>query len=80
MNLKTVKLDLEGEICPYTLIRTVKKVEEIKKDLESGEKILEVHYDHPPIVDNIPAELQKRGFKVEIREIGRARWQAIIRK
>ena len=77
---KTVKLNIEGAICPYTLIRTVRKVEEIEEDLKSGRKILEVIYDHPPIVDNIPVEFQKRGFQVEIKKTGVAKWQVIIKK
>jgi len=77
---KTVKLNIEGEICPYTLIQTVRKVEEIEEDLKSGRKILEVIYDHPPVVDNIPVEFQKRGFQVEIKKTGVAKWQVIIKK
>lgn len=36
MNPETVKLNVEGEIFPYPLIKTIKKAEEIKEDLESG--------------------------------------------
>lgn len=75
-----IKLNLEGEICPYTLIRTIKKVEEIKGDLQIGRKILEVIYDHPPAVDNIPTEFHKRGFQIEIKKTGMAKWQVIIKK
>lgn len=74
------KLNLEGEICPYTLIRTIRKVKEIERDLKSGRKILEVIYDHPPVVDNVSVEFQRRGFQVEIKKIGIAKWQAIIKK
>lgn len=75
-----IKLNLEGEICPYTLIRTIRKVEEIEKDLKSGGKILEVAYDHPPVSDNVSVEFQKRGFRVEIKKTGAAKWQIIIKK
>ena len=78
MTSEILKLNLEGEICPYTLIRTIKKVEEIKKDLESGRKILEVFYDHPPVVDNIPTELKKRGFQASVEKIKVAQWRAVI--
>jgi len=80
MTAEIIKFNLEGEICPYTLIRTIKKVEELKEGLETKEKILEVIYDHPPVVDNIPAEFQKRSFQVEVREIGTAKWRIIIKK
>lgn len=77
---KTIFLNLEGEICPYTLIRTIEKVDTIKEDLKTGRVKLEVLYDHPPIVDNIPAEFQRKGFKVTIEKVGVGRWKAIIEK
>lgn len=80
MNPEIVKLDLEGEICPYTLIRTIKKVEDIREDLLSKRKVLEVTYDHPPVIDNIPGEIQKRGFQVSIEKIGPARYRGMIKK
>ncbi len=80
MNTEIVKLNLEGEICPYPLIRTIKKVEELKEDLELGKKILEVIIDHPPALETIPSELKKRGFQVEIKKIDRVKWQILIKK
>lgn len=80
MMSEIIKLNLEGEICPYTLIRTINKAKEIKYDLESGKKILEVIYDHPPAADNVPAEFQKKGLAVKIEKIGNARWKITIQK
>jgi len=38
MNSETVKLNLEGEICPYALIFAIRKAKEIENDLRSGRK------------------------------------------
>jgi len=74
-----ITLNLEGEICPYTLIYTVKKLEEVKQDLEKG-KVLVIFYDHPPVVENIPLEVSKRGFKCEVEKIFSGKWKISIKK
>lgn len=80
MTPEIIKLNLEGEICPYTLIRTLNKAKEIKYDLESGKKILEVIYDHPPAADNVPTEFQKHGLRAKVEKTGNARWKITIQK
>ena len=80
MGEEVVKLNLQGEICPYTLTRAIKKVTEIEEGLKAGSKVLEVVVDHHPIVDNYPAEFSRRGYQVEIEKIGPANWLARIKK
>lgn len=75
-----VKLNLEGEICPYPLIISLKKWEEIKEDLEAGRKILEIITDHPLSLQSIPLEFEKKGFKPIIEKIGPDKWKIIIKK
>ncbi len=75
-----IKLNIEGEICPYPLITTIKKYQEIKENLESGKRILEVTTDHPPAYENIPREFRKKGFQVEVEKMGPAKWKIIIKK
>jgi len=78
--LEIVKLNIEGEICPYPLIITIKKYQEIKEDFDSGKKILEVITDHPPASETIPREFKKRGFRVEVEKISPSKWRIIIEK
>jgi len=80
MEAEVVQMNLEGEMCPYTLILTIKKSKEIKADLDSGRKILEVLVDHSPTTDNFPAEFGKRGYQVEVEKIGSGRWKVVIKK
>lgn len=80
MKPEIIKLNLENEICPYTLITAIKKSEEIESDLKSGRKILEVIVDHPPVVDNFPEEFARRGYQVDIEKIGSAKWKLTIKK
>jgi len=80
MEPEIVKLNLENEICPYTLITAIKKSEEIEDDLKSGRKILEIIVDHPPVVDNFPDEFERRGYQIDIKKTGSAKWKLIIKK
>ena len=80
MEPEIVQLNLEGEICPYTLILTIRKSKEIKVDLDSGKKILEILVDHSPTTDNFPSEFSKRGYQVDIKKLGSGRWKVTIKK
>ncbi len=80
MVAEVVRLDLQGEICPYTLTRAVQKVQELREKLEKGQIVLEVLVDHHPVIDNYPAEFSRRGFKVDIEKMGGGCWVAKIYK
>ncbi len=54
-----IELDLRGEVCPYTFVKTKLKLEE----LESGEE-LSVTFDHAPAVENVPRSLKNEGHKI----------------
>ena len=73
-----IKLDLEQEICPYTLIGALKKAKELEKDIRAGLVVLEISIDHPPATDNFPAEFSKRGYKLTIKKVGPAKWLAFV--
>ena len=73
-------LNLENEICPYTLIYAVQRAEQIKAELDSGQKILQVIVEHPPVIDNFPNEFERRGYQVDIEKVGNAQWTVNIKK
>ncbi len=71
-----VELDLRGEVCPYTFVKTKLKLEE----LESGEE-LNVILDHAPAVENVPRSLKNEGHKIlEIEQNGDHLWKVRILK
>jgi TusA-related sulfurtransferase len=78
MKPEIIQLNTEGEICPYPLILTLKKIKEIEKDLKQGKKILEIITDCPPTIENLPFELKKRGFQVKVEKIQPLKWKIII--
>ncbi|HLF85631.1 MAG TPA: sulfurtransferase TusA family protein [Nitrospiria bacterium] len=70
------KLDLRGEICPFTLVRTKK---EFKKIL-SGDKLL-VMVDYPASVDEISTWVKEAGHKIiEIKKSGVLLWEMLLEK
>jgi TusA-related sulfurtransferase len=80
MDSKIIQLNVEGEICPYPLIKTIKKVEEQKRDLKDKGVVLEITTDCLPAIENIPFELQKRGFRAEVQKIEPLKWKIIIKR
>lgn len=52
-------LDLRGEVCPYTFLRTKLAIEELEPGAE-----LELLLDHRPAFTNVPASLTEDGHQV----------------
>ena len=64
-------LDVRGEICPYPMILTNKRLD----DSMSLVNALDVLTDHPPSLSTIPPEAMKRGYGCEIEELNSGEWR-----
>lgn len=75
--MKEAELDLRGEVCPYTFVKTKLKLEE----LTSGDYLI-VTYDHAPAIENVPRSLKAEGHRIiSIEEIEPENlWKITIRK
>lgn len=70
------ELDLKGEVCPYTFVKSKLALEE----LETGQ-VLRVLVDHSPAVDNVPRSMQNEGQEIlAVTEVGPKEWTITIRK
>lgn len=70
------ELDLRGEVCPYTFVKSKLALEE----LETGQ-VLRVLVDHRPAVDNVPRSMQNEGQEIlGVSEVGTTEWTITIRK
>ncbi|MEA3375921.1 MAG: sulfurtransferase TusA family protein [Chloroflexota bacterium] len=70
------KLDLRGEVCPYTFVKTILALEE----MDPGQ-VLEVTVDHAPAVENVPRSVANRGHKVlNVRQVTDSDWSITVRK
>ena len=70
------KIDLKGEVCPYTFVKSKLAMEEMRL----GE-VLEVIVDHEPAVENVPKSMQNEGQKVlTVEKISGADWRMVFKK
>ncbi|MFQ6061879.1 MAG: sulfurtransferase TusA family protein [Methanosarcinales archaeon] len=70
------EIDLRGDVCPYTFVKTKLKLEE----LESGDELIAI-YDHAPAIENVPRSLKSEGHEIlSIDEIGENLWKIRIKK
>lgn len=70
------KIDLKGEVCPYTFVKSKLALEEMRV----GE-ILEVEVDHEPAVENVPKSMENEGQKVlAVEKIGESSWKMVFKK
>lgn len=70
------RIDLKGEVCPYTFVKSKLAMEELRL----GE-VLEVIVDHEPAVENVPKSMQNEGQKVlTVEKISGADWRMVFKK
>jgi TusA-related sulfurtransferase len=71
-----VELDLKGEVCPYTFVKSKLELEE----MEVGQ-VLRVVVDHRPAVENVPRSMKNEGQEVlGIEQLGDHEWAITIRR
>jgi len=69
-------LDIKGEICPYTFVKSKLALEE----MEDGE-VLKVIVDYPPATENVPRSLEKEGNDIlSVEKVGEKIWEIIVKK
>ena len=69
-------LDVRGEICPYPMMKT----NELLDGDQKGVQVLDVLTDHPPALSTVPPQAMKRGYEVEIDELGTGEWRLRLSK
>jgi len=70
------EINLKGEVCPYTLVRSKLAMEE----MESGQ-VLRVIVDHLPAVSNVSKSLSLEGNAVvRVKQLNETDWELVIRK
>jgi TusA-related sulfurtransferase len=69
------ELDCMGEACPVPLMKTEKKM----KDLKAGD-VLIVHIDHSCAMKNVPEWARTQGYNVEVDEVDDGEWDVVIEK
>jgi TusA-related sulfurtransferase len=72
--MSTDTLDLRGEVCPYTFVRTKLRLE----GMAPGERLVVV-VDHEPARQNVPRSAREWGQTVEnVRPVADGVWEIVI--
>ena len=72
----TEELDLRGEVCPYTFVKTKLRLEE----LDSGQD-LTILLDDSAATANVSKSLQSEGHKIlDLKTISGGVWQILVKK
>lgn len=70
------ELDLKGEVCPFTFVKSKLIMEQMKTG-----QILRVILDYRPSVENVPKSFQMEGQEViAVNQIGDNLWEVLVRK
>ncbi|OUM92510.1 MAG: hypothetical protein BAA04_03545 [Firmicutes bacterium ZCTH02-B6] len=70
------ELDLKGEVCPYTFVKSKLMLE----TMAPGE-VLRVIVDYPPATGNVPRSMESEGHQVlAVNPAGQGVWEIIVRK
>jgi tRNA 2-thiouridine synthesizing protein A len=70
------ELDLKGEVCPYTFVKTKLALEMMEPD-----QVLQVIVDHLPAVENVPRSVANEGHEVlNVEQVNDTDWEIVIRK
>lgn len=70
------ELNIKGEVCPYTFVRSKLALEEMMPN-----QILRVIVDHEPATDNVPKSMTNEGHEVlEVGKINATDWEIVVRK
>ncbi len=66
--VKSVTLDLRGQICPATLLMSLKRLNEMRGGIGSGSSRLTILTDHRDATVTVPEAAGNMGYAVSIRK------------
>jgi TusA-related sulfurtransferase len=72
---RVTRLDLAGEVCPFTFVRAKLALEELPLG-----SVLEVFVDHPPAAENVPRSLAAEGQEVVSMNPAGQGWRIVVKK
>ena len=70
------ELDIRGEVCPYTFVKTKLALEEMQPG-----QVLRVLVDYEPATKNVPRSVKLQGDEVlNVESCGASQWAIMVRK
>ncbi len=65
-SVKSVNLDLRGQVCPATLLKSLKCLNEMKGELSAGSSRLTILTDHRDATLTVPEAAGNMGYTVTV--------------
>lgn len=65
-SVKLVSLDLRGQICPATLLMSLKRLNELNGELKMGASRLAILTDHREATVTVPEAASNMGYAVSV--------------
>ncbi len=67
-SVKSVTLDLRGQICPATLLMSLKRLNELRGELGAGASRLTILTDHRDATVTVPEAAGNMGYAVSVKK------------
>lgn len=70
------EIDLKGEVCPYTFVKSKLAIEEMLPG-----QVLRVIVDYLPATSNVPRSMENEGNDIlDVSKLSDSAWQIVVRK
>ena len=70
------EINLKGEVCPYTFVKSKLAIEEMKPS-----QILRVIVDYLPATQNVPRSMENEGNEIlRVEKLNDSDWEILIKK
>jgi len=71
-----MEIDLKGEVCPYTFVKSKLAIEEM-----SPGQVLRVVVDYEPATRNVPRSMENEGNEIlDVGKLNDSDWEIVVRK
>lgn len=71
-----MEIDLKGEVCPYTFVKSKLAIEEM-----SPGQVLRVVVDYEPATRNVPHSMENEGNEIlDVGKLNDSDWEIVVRK
>jgi tRNA 2-thiouridine synthesizing protein A len=70
------EINLKGEVCPYTFVRSKLAIEEMEPN-----QVLRIIVDYLPATENVPRSMENDGNKIlRVEMLNDSDWEILVRK
>lgn len=80
MSIEVIEHNICGQICPSSLLLSLKEINKLKSKIKSGAVCLKIITDNRDAINTIPSAVEMMGFDVEVSKDEQSRYVITIKK